>query len=110
MVVLYEKKDKIAVITLNRPEAMNAISRELARALYEAWNDFAGDPGLSVLIITGAGDKAFCVGADLKEKELKGDVHVTSFWDGSTKVPMRGAELYKPVIAAINGHCLGGRA
>jgi hypothetical protein len=55
-----------------------------------------------------AGDKAFCVGADLNEKEAKGDVHVTSFWDGSFKLPMRGAELYKPVIAAINGFCLGG--
>ena len=108
MVLLYEKKEKIAIITLNRPEAMNAISRELARALYEAWSDFAGDPGMSVLIITGAGEKAFCVGADLKEKELKGDVHVTSFWDGSFRLPMRGAELFKPVIAAINGHCLGG--
>jgi enoyl-CoA hydratase/carnithine racemase len=108
MVLLYEKKDRIAIVTLNRPEAMNAISRELARALYEAWSDFAGDPGLSVLVITGAGEKAFCVGADLKEKELKGDIHVTSFWDGSFKSPMRGAELYKPVIAAINGHCLGG--
>ncbi len=108
MEVLYEKKDKVATVTLNRPEAMNAISREMARALCEAWTDFAEDPTLSVLIVTGAGDKAFCVGADLKEKELKGDVHVTSFWDGSSKMPMRGAELYKPVIAAINGHCLGG--
>jgi E-phenylitaconyl-CoA hydratase len=108
MVLLYEKKEKIAIITLNRPEAMNALNRELARALYEAWSDFGGDPDLSALIITGAGEKAFCVGADLKEKELKGDVHVTSFWDGSFKLPMRGAELFKPVIAAINGHCLGG--
>jgi E-phenylitaconyl-CoA hydratase len=108
MELIYEKKEKVATITLNRPEAMNAISREMARALSEAWTDFAEDPSLSVLIVTGAGDKAFCVGADLKEKELKGDVHVTSFWNGSSKVPMRGAPLYKPVIAAINGHCLGG--
>lgn len=108
MVVLYEKRDKIATITLNRPEAMNAISRELARELYEAWYDFAADSALSVLVVTGAGEKAFCVGADLKEKEEKGDVHVTSFWDGSFKLPMRGPELFKPVIAAVNGHCLGG--
>jgi enoyl-CoA hydratase/carnithine racemase len=108
MVLRYEKKDKIATITLSRPEAMNAINRELARELYSAWYDFAGDPATSVLVITGAGEKAFCVGADLKEKEDKGDVHVTSFWDGSFKLPMRGPELFKPVIAAINGHCLGG--
>ena len=108
MVVLYEKKDKIATITLNRPEAMNAINRELARELYSAWYDFAGDPAMSVLVITGAGEKAFCVGADLKEKEEKGDVHVTAFWDGSFKLPMRGPEVLKPVMAAVNGHCLGG--
>ena len=108
MVLRYEKTGKIAKITLNRPEAMNAISRELARELYGAWCDFAGDPARSVLVVTGAGEKAFCVGADLKEKEEKGDVHVTSFWDGSFKLPMRGPELFKPVIAAINGHCLGG--
>jgi E-phenylitaconyl-CoA hydratase len=108
MPLLYEKKEKIAIITLNRPEVMNAISRELARKLYGAWCDFAKDPALSVMVITGAGEKAFCVGADLKEKEEKGDVHVTSFWDGSFKLPMRGPELYKPVIAAINGYCLGG--
>lgn len=108
MVVLYEEKEKIAIITLNRPEVMNAINRELAQALCDAWTDFAEDPGVSVLIITGAGEKAFCVGADLKEKEDKGDIHVTSFWDGSFRLPMRGAEIYKPVIAAINGHCLGG--
>jgi (E)-benzylidenesuccinyl-CoA hydratase len=108
MVLLYEKKDKIATITLNRPEVMNAINRDLAQALYDAWTDFAEDTGMSVLVITGAGERAFCVGADLKEKELKGDVHITSFWDGSFRLPMRGTELFKPVIAAINGHCLGG--
>jgi len=108
MVLVYEKKDRIATITLNRPEAMNAISRELARELHRAWYDFAGDAAMSVLVVTGAGEKAFCVGADLKEKEEKGDIHVTSFWDGSFKLPMRGPELFKPVIAAVNGHCLGG--
>ncbi len=108
MVLLYEKKEKIATITLNRPEVMNAINRELAQALYDAWADFAKDSGVTVLIITGAGEKAFCVGADLKNIEEKGDPHVTSFWDGSFRLPMRGAELFKPVIAAINGHCLGG--
>jgi len=108
MILGYEKKDKIATITLNRPEAMNAISRELARELYGAWYDFSEDPAMTVLIITGTGEKAFCVGADLKEKEEKGDVHITSFWDGSFKLPMQGPEVFKPVIAAINGHCLEG--
>jgi E-phenylitaconyl-CoA hydratase len=108
MVLLYENKDKNATITLNRPEVMNAINRELAQALCDAWADFEEDPDMTVLVITGAGEKAFCVGADLKEQEPKGDVHINSFWDGSFRSPMRGAELFKPVIAAINGHCLGG--
>lgn len=100
MIVLYEKKDKIATITLNRPEVMNAINRELAGELHGAWYDFAGDPALSVLVVTGAGEKAFCVGADLKEKEEKGDVHVTSFWEGSTgnaTVPARRSPAIFPV-------------
>lgn len=108
MVMKYEKQEKIATITLNRPEVMNAINREMAQALFDAWTDFAHDPNMNVLIVTGAGEKAFCVGADLKDWSSKGDIHVTSFWDGSVALPMRGPEHFKPVIAAINGHCLGG--
>lgn len=109
MVLLYEKKGRIATITLNRPEVMNAINLDLAHSLFDAWVDFAEDPEMVVLVITGAGDKAFCTGADLKERGgMEQDVHVSSFWDGSFKLPMRGPELHKPVIAAINGHCLGG--
>jgi E-phenylitaconyl-CoA hydratase len=109
MVLRYEKKDKIAEITLNRPEVMNAINLELAEKLFQAWIDFVDDPNLVVLLITGAGDKAFCTGADLKERGRLGeDAHVSSFWDASLKLPMRDRECFKPVIAAINGHCLAG--
>ena len=109
MVLLYEKEDKIATITLNRPTVMNAISLELAAELFRAWIDFSQDPELVVLIITGAGHDAFCVGADLKERAQGGeDMHVSNFWESSVKLPMRDAECHKPVIAAINGHCLAG--
>jgi enoyl-CoA hydratase/carnithine racemase len=109
MVLSYEKKEKIATITLHRPKVMNAINLDLARELFVAWTDFAEDPEIRVLIVTGSGDKAFCVGADLKERSNIGkDVHVSSFWDSSFKLPMRDAESHKPVIASINGHCLAG--
>jgi len=109
VVLLYDKKEAIATITLNRPEVMNAINQELAGELSRAWEDFARDPRMRGLIITGAGDRAFCAGADLKERSgMEVDIHVSSFWDHSLNLPMKGAESYKPVIAAINGHCLAG--
>ncbi|MCU1477643.1 MAG: Enoyl-CoA hydratase/isomerase, partial [Subtercola sp.] len=64
--VLYEKRDQIAYITLNRPEVHNAIDRETDDLLFEAWNDFSTDPDTRIAILTGAGDKSFCAGADLK--------------------------------------------
>lgn len=109
MILLYKKRDKIATITLNRPEVMNAINLKLADELFQSWEDFAKDPQMRVLIITGAGDKAFCSGADLKERStMEVDLHTLSFWDSSFELPMKSAECYKPVIAAINGHCLAG--
>ncbi len=65
-VVLYEKRDRIAYVTINRPEARNAVSPEVHRAMIAAWADFADDDSVDVAILTGAGD-AFCAGADLKE-------------------------------------------
>ena len=109
MVLLYEKKDNMATITLNRPKVMNAINLELAEELFRAWIDFSQDPEIMVLVITGSGHDAFCVGADLKERAQHGeDMHVSNFWDSSVKLPMRDSECHKPVIAAINGHCLAG--
>ncbi len=109
MILLYEKREKVATITINRPEMMNAINIDLAQQLFRAWADFSEDTETKVLIITGSGDKAFCVGADLKERSQQGeDIHVSSFWDSSLKLPMRHTECHKPVIAAINGHCLAG--
>jgi hypothetical protein len=64
--VLYEKRDGIAYITLNRPEVHNAIDHETDELLFDAWSDFRADAGLRLAIITGAGDTTFCAGADLK--------------------------------------------
>ena len=62
-----EKKDGVAVVTLNRPEAMNALSKAMRSALYRAMVDIDGDPDISVVVLTGAGERAFTAGLDLKE-------------------------------------------
>ena len=67
MEIIYEKKDRIAYITINRPEVMNAITPKAVEELGKVWIDFRDDDDLWVSVITGAGDKAFCAGADLKE-------------------------------------------
>ena len=64
--VIYEKRDQIAYITLNRPEVHNAIDTETDELLFEAWTDFRDDPDVRIAILTGSGDKTFCAGADLK--------------------------------------------
>ena len=108
--VLYEVKDRIATITLNRPEAMNSIDPETQHALVEAWTRFRDDSDAWVAILTGAGDKAFSAGADLKKlipaafARSGGGAHNTLGLGGIT----RGLEIWKPMIAAINGHCLAG--
>ena len=107
MAVDYEKDGKIAIFTINRPEALNSINVPAIKELHEAMVSFRDDPELLVGIITGAGDRAFCTGADIKDmlpflKSIRGKPW--AFPD----TPMRGLELYKPLIAAINGLALGG--
>ena len=117
--VIYEKKGHIARLTLNRPEVHNAMDAEVIVRLAEAWQDFAADDSLWVAIITGAGDKAFCSGADLRKliPLMVGSRQPEDEWDHRllenrrlTNVALlRRFELYKPVIAA--GFALGlGRA
>ena len=107
MAVDYEKEGRIAIFTLNRPEALNSVSLEAIRELHEAMVDFRDDPDLWVGIITGAGEKAFCVGADIKDTLPFMKEHRHAPW-ATLPIPMRGLELWKPLIAAINGLALGG--
>jgi enoyl-CoA hydratase/carnithine racemase len=107
-VVLYEKKDRVAYITLNRPESMNAINTELRDALLEAWKDFNNDDEAWVAIVTGSGERAFCVGGDLKERAAR-DSGQRPRQQGRLLPSLAfGLNIWKPVIAAINGYCLGG--
>jgi enoyl-CoA hydratase/carnithine racemase len=103
----YTKEGKIAIFTLNRPEALNALSPTLLSELHDGLEDFKKDPELWVGVITGTGEKAFCAGADIKKwlpfvKECK-----TKPWLFPS-TPLRGMELWKPLIAAINGVAIGG--
>ena len=104
--VLFDARDDgIALITLNRPETRNALSLEIRQGLFAAWDRFERDPALRVAILTGAGDKAFCAGGDLKEMVETG-----------MQIPPRGMfpqpgdtiELTKPTIAAVNGVAFAG--
>jgi len=107
MAIDYEKEGRIAIFTINRPEAMNAMSMEALRELNKAMTDFRDDPELWVGIITGAGERAFCGGADIKDTLPFMKEHHRE--EGAfPPTIMRGFELWKPLIAAINGLALGG--
>lgn len=107
MAVDYEKEGRIAIFTINRPEALNSVNLEVVRELHEAMVDFRDDPDLWVGIITGAGERAFCAGADIKDTLPFMKEHRHAPW-ATPPIPMRGLELWKPLIAAINGLALGG--
>jgi enoyl-CoA hydratase/carnithine racemase len=104
--VLFDARDDgIAIITLNRPDTRNALSREIREGLFEAWDRFERTPALRVAILTGAGDKAFCAGGDLKEMVETGmKVPPRDFFP----VPYDTVELSKPTIAAVNGVAFAG--
>lgn len=116
--VLYELSDHVATITLNRPSAMNAFSRGLRTELLEAFARFRSEDEARVAIVTGAGGRAFSAGADLKEMAARRDAERADGAQrasGTAQLLARGAgelfggtELWKPLIAAINGYCLAG--
>ena len=107
MAIDYQKEGKIATFTINRPQAMNSMNVASTQELHEAMVDFRDDPEAWVGIITGAGEKAFCAGADIKDMLPFMKEHRDSPW-AIPATPLRGLELWKPLIAAINGLTLGG--
>ena len=104
--VLFEaRSDGIAILTINRPDQRNALGRDVREGLRAAWDRFEHDPALRVAILTGAGDKAFCAGGDLKEMV---DTGMTVPPRAMFPLPYDSIELSKPTIAAVNGVAFAG--
>jgi enoyl-CoA hydratase len=104
-----EKKDRIACLTLNRPEQRNAITLEMWNLLEKYWDQVNEDDDIRVVIITGAGDKVFCAGMDLKEADRlrkEGKENILKLIDDPFMQKMR--KVNKPIIAAINGSVFAG--
>ncbi|MEZ5561019.1 MAG: enoyl-CoA hydratase-related protein [Pseudomonadales bacterium] len=95
--VTYESRDGIAIVTINRPERLNALNEAVIQGLRDAWERLA-DSDDRVAVLHAAGDRAFSVGADIKDAPQE-------MWQG---VPSIGVPLSKPVIAAVHGWCIGG--
>ncbi|MCB2149725.1 MAG: enoyl-CoA hydratase/isomerase family protein [Deltaproteobacteria bacterium] len=107
-ILLTEQQDGVAVITLNRPEVMNSFNFALLHALAVKIADIRFDPLVRVVIITGAGDRAFCSGADLKERATLSPIQVKEYIFTIRNLFTAIEQLNKPVIAAVNGVALGG--
>ncbi len=103
--ILYEKQGPVAVITINRPEARNAINRGVREGLFEAWRRVEEEDDVLAAILTGAGDRAFCAGADLKEMSSTGLGVLPRDFMPTLNVNTR---VSKPVIAAVNGIAYAG--
>ncbi|MBI3938281.1 MAG: enoyl-CoA hydratase/isomerase family protein, partial [Betaproteobacteria bacterium] len=100
--------DHVALITLNRPERLNALDAEHYKALSEAWMRVRDDHDSRVAIVTGAGEKSFSAGADLKSWANR-PAPLSEMWlTQRDQLLNRGLEVWKPVIAAVNGYCLAG--
>jgi enoyl-CoA hydratase len=108
--IIFEKKEAVARITLNRPEAMNAMNDVMFREIGQALEESENDRGIRVVVITGKG-KAFCAGVDLKfaREKLVSQKAKEDFYRLGNRVKMRRIEtMSKPVIAAVNGYALAG--
>ena len=102
---LYEKKGRIAYITMNRPEVLNAVHPPQNKEMEGIWDDFNNDPEVWIAILSGAGDRAFCAGSDIKYMAAHPE----------SRIPPRPQEggmvhkwIAKPIIAAVKGYCVGG--
>jgi E-phenylitaconyl-CoA hydratase len=115
MAVRYEPKDRVAWITLDRPEALNTFDRAMHNELHDAWIAFRDDAELFVAVVTGAGERAFSAGADVRgfgqqagaeEKRPMGPGR--HLWETRYDWDLQGGlEVWKPTICAINGYCIG---
>ncbi|MDX2440284.1 MAG: enoyl-CoA hydratase-related protein [Desulfobacterales bacterium] len=118
MSLIFEKKEGVAYIILNRPEARNAMDAASVVDLVRAWEEYRDDDDLRCAVITGSGDESFCAGADLRrliplftgsrkaqteaERQVQADpLMVQKAW-------LRDLDIYKPIVAGVNGHAIAG--
>src|SRR5215472_8548707 len=110
--IIYEVRNQIAFVTFNRPESMNAVNRQMARELVEACKQIEEDNAIRIAIFTGAGDRAFSAGMDLKERAETGTSPIERRNQKLTQTILTQsraiAAMTKPTIAAIRGYCVGG--
>lgn len=109
--ILYEKKDGVARITINRPEQLNAFTMKTIAEMVEGFEDAGIDPTIGVVVLTGAGDRAFCVGGDREDRSAGGGVYQNykgigvAQWTNKLHDAMR--YLPQPLIARVNGYAVG---
>lgn len=106
--VLYKKDNGIGVVCINSLQALNALNSEVFSDLYQVFNEISTDNEVKVVIITGAGDKAFVAGTDITEMKSRSSLEIRGFAIAARKASETIYNLEKPVIAAINGFALGG--
>ena len=105
--LVFTKEGYIGVLTLNNPDALNALPPEGWEELRDICFEIKKDPDVRVLVITGTGDRAFCTGTDLKKTaKMADESFVATYFDWETY--LSGLKMWKPTIAAINGFCIGG--
>jgi enoyl-CoA hydratase len=106
--LLYDKEDSIGIVTVNRPEVLNALNTKAFTEFYKLFQEIEDDPDIRVVILTGSGERAFIGGVDIRDMKDKNSVEIESFVATARKANDRVYTLSKPVIAAINGFALGG--
>src|SRR5574340_435849 len=103
--ILVDRDERVGIVTLNRPKELNALNFQLVSELADALEAFDRDDSIGCMVITGAGDKAFAAGADIKEMSDKSPINMML---GGFEAWQRIKRLHKPMIAAVGGYALGG--
>ena len=106
--VLVEQRDAVRCIAINRPDALNALTRALAAALVDALREASSDPGVAAIVLTGSGNRAFCAGVDLAEAVSLTPGDIPAWFTGISQCYRQILEVDKPVLTALNGVAAGG--